>query len=233
MSNAPSEIPEPQPVTVINTERQISSIRFSPCGRFLLAAGRDAKIHRWEVSPPDAFVGEPVAAVEQTESKTNKDGKLPEPVFPELLPLSGHDEWVSTFAFHPQGERLFSADSWGRLICWRYTDEAPVPLWNIAEAHNGWIRQLAVSPDNKQLATCGMDGRIRLWSTEDGSKQSEFSAAGGDVFSLAFHPDGKSLVAGDLTGIITHWDLIEAKPVREFDAKILYKLSYIRETRRP
>ena len=90
-----------------------------------------------------------------------------------------------------------------------------------------------MSPDNKQLATCGMDGRIRLWSTEDGSKQSEFSAAGGDVFSLAFHPDGKSLVAGDLTGIITHWDLIEAKPVREFDAKILYKLSYIRETRRP
>ncbi|HQZ65899.1 MAG TPA: hypothetical protein PLY87_12510 [Planctomycetaceae bacterium] len=229
MSNAPSEFSEPQPVTVINTERQISSIRFSPCGKFLFAAGRDAKIHRWNVSPPEAPVDEPVAADEQTDPKTKKDAKLPEPVFPELPPLSGHDCWVSTFAFHPQGERLFSADTWGRLICWRYTDEAPAPLWNIADAHDGWIRQLTVSPDGKQLATCGMDGRIRIWSTEDGTKQNEFGAAGGDVFSLAFHPDGKSLVAGDLMGIITHWDLAEAKSVREFDAKIFYQLSRIQD----
>lgn len=48
-------------------------------------------------------------------------------------------------------------------------------------------------------------------------------------FSLAYHPDGKSLVAGDLMGIITHWDLAEAKPVREFDAKIFHKLSYIQD----
>ena len=229
MSNVLGEFPEPQPVTTINTERQISSIRFSPCGKFLFAAGRDAKIHRWDMSSPPALVEDAVAAADQQQAVHGEPAKPVEPVFSELSALSGHDGWVSSFAFHPQSERMFSADTWGRLICWRYLDEAPAPLWNIAAAHDGWIRQLAVSPDGGQLATCGMDGRIRLWSTEDGAKQQEFGGPGGDVFSLAFHPDGKSLVAGDLMGIITQWDLAEAMPVREFDAKFFYKLSYIQD----
>jgi WD40 repeat protein len=225
MLNEPTKFPEPQPVATIQTERQIASIRFSPCGNFLFAAGRDAKIHRWDLTRPEP----PIADASAPDNKKGGTAPPPEPVFPELPALTGHDGWVSSIVVASQGERLISADSWGRLICWRYTDKMPVPIWNVADAHDGWIRQLAVGPDGQQLATCGMDGRIRLWSTDDGTKQRELGGPGGDVFSLAFHPDGKSLVAGDLKGIITQWDLAEGKPVRDFDAKIFYKLSYIQD----
>ncbi len=43
-----------------------------------------------------------------------------------------------------------------------------------------------------------------------------------DVYSVAFHPDGKSLVSGDIKGTIIHWDLESAKPIRRFEADVLY-----------
>ena len=67
----PNEQPNPQPpkpVTVIKTERQISSIRFSPDGKFLFAAGRDAKIHRWDLSQPQPPI-EPAAELNKKNSK--------------------------------------------------------------------------------------------------------------------------------------------------------------------
>ena len=84
----------PKPVTVITTERQISSIRFSPDGKLLFAAGRDGTIHRWDLSQPQM-------PVEEAADAKKKNTKPPEPVFSELPSLSGHDGWVSQIALHP------------------------------------------------------------------------------------------------------------------------------------
>jgi WD40 repeat protein len=212
----------PQPFTVIPTERQIASIRFSPDGKFLFAAGRDGNIHHWDFSQPQT-------AVEEAADPKPKDNKPPLPVIPALLPLSGHDGWVTQIAFHPTQPWLISADSWGRLIGWRLDAETPQPAWNVPAAHDGWIRQIAVSSDGERVATCGLDKAIRLWSTVDGKQLKEFTGLGEDIYSLAFHPDGKSLVSGDLKGIVQQWDLAEGKVVRQFDASILYLLSQIQD----
>ncbi len=209
----------PKPFTVIPTERQIASIRFSPDGKFLFAAGRDGKIHRWDFSQPPTEVS----------LDTPKDKLPPQPVIPELPPLSGHDGWVTQIAFHPNLPLLVSADSWGRLIGWSLAGETPQPVWNVQAAHDGWIRQIALSPNGEQLATCGLDKAIHVWSTGEGKKLQEFAGPGDDVYSLAFHPNGQSLVSGDLKGIVKHWDLAEGKVVRQFDATILYMLSNIQD----
>ncbi len=209
----------PKPFTVIPTERQIASIRFSPDGKFLFAAGRDGKIHRWDFSQPPT----------EASPDAPKEKQPPQPVIPELPPLSGHDGWVSQIAFHPKGSLLFSSDSWGRLIGWSLAGEAPQPAWNVPAAHDGWIRQIALSPNGEQLATCGLDKAIRLWSTVDGKKLQEFAGQSEDVYSLAFHPDGQSLVSGDLKGIVKQWNLAEGQVVRQFDATILYLLSNIQD----
>jgi WD40 repeat protein len=186
---------EPKEIKALATKQQLGALRFSPCGKFLVGGGYDGLVHRWDVSAAD---------------------------LPELSPLEGHGGWVEGTAFQPNGELLFTADTWGRLFAWPYTVEKPEPKWKVEAAHDGWIRQLAASPDGKLLATCGIDRRVRVWSADDGSRVHDFDGHQEDVFSVCFAPDGKSLVSGDLKGVVKQWDLANGTCVRDFDARALY-----------
>ena len=53
-------------MTRIETAQQMASVRFSPCGKVLAAAGRDGLVHRWDLAafdftppPPPPTVPEP------------------------------------------------------------------------------------------------------------------------------------------------------------------------------
>ncbi len=193
---------EPKEVKVLKLDRQVTAARFSPCGDFLVGGGLDGPVLRWDVTSEET---------------------------PELSPLEGHRAWVEAYTFDPQGKHLFTADSWGELCCWEYAQENPQPIWKVDDAHNGWIRCVAVSADGKTLATCGMDQTVRLWSTQDGTKQQELVGHGEDVFRVLFHPDGKRLLSGDMKGVVKLWDLATGQCVREFDAGVLYVYRRIQE----
>lgn len=184
-----------KPIATVQAPRQLSVVRFSPCGQWLFGAGCDARVFRWQLA---------------------EDG------LKELEPMAGHHGWVDALAVEGSAGRLFSGDSWGQLSAWSYRDEQPGPVWSVAAAHDGWIRQAAVSPDGATLATCGSDGRVALWAAADGKPLHAWSDHAVDVYSLAFHPDGKSLVSGDLKGVIIHWDLATLKPLRRLDAQPMY-----------
>ncbi len=179
---------------LVKHERQLWQARFSPCGEFLIACGYDATIQRWDLSGDS----------------------------PKLMsPLLGHNGWVQTMDFQRDQKCLLTADSWGRLTCWRYAESESKPVWSNSDAHDGWIRALAVSPDGKTVATGGNGPSVKLWSTADGSLLMELPHAN-RVFSARFHPNGKSLVTGDLTGIVREWDVANAKELRQLDASVLY-----------
>ncbi len=187
---------EPKPLgTPLTYERQLCQARYSPCGRFLVASGYDATIQRWDLSqdPP---------------------AKLPQ--------LTAHNGWVQCQAFAPSGERLFTADSWGKICCWNYTEPEPRLVWSVESAHDGWIRALAVCPDGRSIATGGNDSVIRHWSADSGQPLSA-APHPGKVFSLAFHPRDKTLASGDLTGIVRQWSPDSKTVVREIDARVLYQ----------
>jgi hypothetical protein len=193
---------EPKPTgTAVEYERQLWQARYSPCGRFLIACGYDATVQRWDVSGDE---------------------------IKQLEPLSGHDGWVQCMAFHPSEDRLYTADSWGRLLCRPVADESPEPSWEVPQAHDGWVRALAVSPDGALLATGGNDKVIRIRSCRDAALESEL-ATPEKLFSLCFHPDGKSLVSGDLKGIVRQWDVESGQCARQLDASILYQLHRIQQ----
>jgi WD40 repeat protein len=197
MANDPKKPPQGfqlKPVKQLTPDRQLGTLRFSPCGKVLAAGGHDGRVRRW-VAGGDGFA--------------------------PLPPLTGHDGWVQALGFHPDARRLFSADSWGQLRCWPYAEKEPRPLWSVNPAHDGWVRGLAVSPDGKLLATCGRDRAVRLWSAESGAKVRELDA-GEDTYCVAFHPGGKSLVSGDLKGVVAHWDVEGGNRLRELEARALY-----------
>ncbi len=184
---------EPREVALIEQDRQVHAARYSPCGKFLLAGGYDGLVRRWDMTE-----------------------ELPR----ELAPVSGHDGFVQGLAFG--GDWVFTADSWGRLRCWAYSDENPKVRWEVEAAHDSWIRDLSVSSDGNMLASCGVDQVVRLWSTSDGKKQRELVGHNDDVLTIAFAPDGRSLVSGDLPGVVKSWDVANGKLRRDFDAKVLY-----------
>ncbi len=185
-------------------DRQLCQARFSPCGKFLLAAGYDRQVHRWTKADDGTFKG-------------------------TMSAFDGHDGWVQSVAFALDGGHVFSADSWGRLSCWLYAEESPEPVWSHPAALAGWIRCLTVSPDGKSVAAAGNDHVVRIWSTSDGSLQQELPDHSDDVFSVCYHPNGQALVTGDWKGTVRHWDLETGKVVRQFDGSSLYQLHRIQD----
>ncbi|MDB5389764.1 MAG: hypothetical protein JWM11_5410, partial [Planctomycetaceae bacterium] len=169
-------------------------------GKYLFAAGYDALVHRWDISAP-----EPKA----------------------LEALTGHQGWIQRIIF--AGETLLTADSWGRLIAWKYATDKPQPTWNLEQALSGWIRGIAISPDGTTVAVAGSDPATKLYSISDGKLVSELGGHPTVVFSVAFHPDGKSLATGDLKGTVRHWDLATQKVVRQIEAPLLYRLDRLQD----
>jgi WD40 repeat protein len=183
----------PKPLTQLKLfehDRELSCAKLSPCGKFAFAGGCDALVHCWDLATG------------------------------EHSTFKGHDGWLQGLAFHPDGKRMFTLDSWGRIIAWDYATGQT--LWAKADTHRGWTKGLALSADGKLLATCGVDRAVRAWSSEDGAPKGEFMGHVEDVFCVAFHPDNQSLVSGGLKGVIKHWDLASKTAKRDLDAKHLY-----------
>lgn len=191
----PEAAAEPTPTEIVITpDVQLMCVRFHPSGAWLAAAGCDGTVRRWGTT-------------------TEMPGELP--------PLTGHNGWTSWLAFSPDGKRLFSADSWGRLTAWDTTGAEPKKVWDVPAAHDGWVRKVDVAADGSAVLTCGSDGFARVWAADTGEKRAAYEC-GGPTFAAAFHPGGGQVLTGTLRGELTKWDTATGKPVGTFDAAELF-----------
>lgn len=194
---------EAKQVSQVTPAHQFYRIQFSRCGGYLLGAGFDGLIHRWQLT-----------------------GEAPA----ELPGLSGHNGWVQSLRCLSQGDLVVSTDTWGQLRCGVLASDTPaVPQWTVPQAHDGWIVDLAVSPDETLLATCGHDRMVRLWQTATGERVREIAGHDVEVFAVTFAADGKSIFSGDLTGKVKQWNVADGQLIREFDATSLHLSSRLQE----
>ena len=201
--NQSSTVPtaEKNPLT---PDVQLNCVRYSPSGHLLVGAGFDGTIRRWNLTTAMPL---------------------------ELPKLTGHNGWVSWLVFHPDSQRLFSADSWGRIIAWDIRQAEGKPLWQIPNAHDSWIRKLVLSPDGQMLASVGSDGWLRLWNSSNGAKVNEFAAGNQQpLLAVAFHPNGEELVTGSLFAQVSRWNLASGKQIGDFPATEMYLESRLQDT---
>ena len=152
---------EPKELAVVTANPQVLAARFHPSGKLLAAGGFDGRVRWWDLSTDE----------------------------PQELPaLTGHNGWVQAIAFSHDGQRLYTADSWGKLCAWDIDDGEPRLAWSLDEAHAGWLRDLDVNADGSRLVTCGRDRVVRIWAAVDGAPLFELRGHDTDVYSVRFHP---------------------------------------------
>ena len=207
-----------------SADRPLTSCRFDPQGKFLLAGAEDYDVHRWDVA-------------------TNK-----------LVTLSGHESWVRAMGFSPDGQSFYSGGYDGQLIWWPLAADKPRPVrkiaghqgwiralavhpagtlvatcgndrlvkvWNSADGklvhelagHTSHVYNVAFHPDGHGLVSCDLLGNFRHWNLDRGKLEREFSAEAlhkydtqfkadiGGARDLVFWPDGKLLAAGGMANV--------------------------------
>jgi WD40 repeat protein len=180
----------------------LTSIAFSPNGRFLASGGADQVVKVWNIA-----------------SKSEQHS------------FRGHSDWVTSVAFAKDGRAIVSASVDHSVLLWRFVeDEAThvghtrqvtavavsndgkmiasasedrtVRLWNSATGieshilvgHAGKITALAIAPDGRHIATAAQDRKIKIWDSGNGREVLNHDSAE-EVLLLAYSTDGQKLFA--------------------------------------
>ena len=171
----------------------LTTCRIDPTGRFVVAAAENFEIYRWPLAGPQS-------------ARTI---------------LHGHNSWVRSFDFSPDGRWLYSGGYDDRIGIWPLADPEPTPE-RMLVAHEGWVRWVRTSPDGSLLASCGNDNLLKLWDTRTWELVHVFKGHQRYPYAVVFHPDGKRLASFDLMGVIKEWDIASGKSTRQWEAKFMW-----------
>lgn len=175
-----------------------TSVSFSPDGKFLASCGSDGNLKLWSstdwsesrlytsslpltftaFSPDSRLIL--VAEAERVKILEVATGR-------EVAVLSGHDGFIQTARFSPDGRKIVTAGSDIRL--WRVTGQEQT----ILEGHNSTVLSAVFSPDGQIIASCGVDRSVRFWDSSTGRPLIAFTNLQRIVNALSYDPTGRTL----------------------------------------
>jgi WD40 repeat protein len=156
-------------------DKPLTCCKVDPTGQFVFAGAEDLNVYCWDIA---------------TGSKRT---------------LIGHESWVRSLDFSPDGQRLYTAGWDGQLRYWSVNAGQPESMHTI-QAHRGFARWIQTSPCGRMLATCGNDRFIRVWDEATGQQMIELSGHDRHPYAVCFHPTDGMLVSQDLLGTVFVWD---------------------------
>lgn len=182
-----------------------------------LATARElaaAAVNNLEVDPERSLL----LALQSAATTSEVDGTiLPESIealhhslvaSPIRLTLRGHDMWVISTAYSPDGKSLATIGRDGTTILWdvRSGKEISRLQGGTAVTDAFGTQRLAFHPEKSQLAIADSD-LIKIWDLPSGKLITTLSGHAGDVWAIEFSPDGKRLAGGGVDGTARIWDI--------------------------
>ena len=164
----------------------VTSVAFSPDGKWLAAGTGEVQEHRGEIILWDVASGKEIRTI-----RSQQKGAL-------------------IVAFSPDGKRLAAGCLEGGLKLWDPTSGKDVLTFG---GRKEGATTLAFSPDGKWLASATGEETVKVWTAATGEEVLCLKPPGEKndrfVYSVAFSPDGKRLAAGDRDGVVRVWKLAE------------------------
>lgn len=207
----------------------ISSVAFSPGGKYAASGSYDKTIRLWDVG-------------------TGREVRV----------FEGHSNWVKSAVFSPDGKYILSGNYmdinnlklWdittgkeaanfkghtnmgkvsslafspdGRLIIYGSSDTLRLREVSTGDeiksftGHSKAVTSVAFSPDGKYVLSGSEDNDIKLWEVSEGKEIKTFRGHTDEVFSVCFSPDGKYVLSGSRDNTLKLWDISSGRVIRTF-----------------
>ncbi|OAX35682.1 WD40 repeat-like protein [Rhizopogon vinicolor AM-OR11-026] len=136
------------------------------------------------------------------------------PAFTNIHTLSISQEKISSVAISPSGEWLaFGARRLGQLLVWEWQSESYILK---QQGHYFDMNTLAYAPDGQTIATGGDDGKLKVWSVQNGFCFVTFSEHTAPITDITFAKHGSVLFSASLDGTVRAFDLVRYRNFRTF-----------------
>jgi len=203
----------------------VSSLKFTPDGKYLISGCYDRSIKMWDVATGSeirTFSGhiDCVSSIDISAdgkylvSAANKDNLKLWDLYTgkELMNFTGHVFDVKCVVFSPDGKRIASA-AWDQSAC-IWDVKTGKAIYNIIPS-DGYNYAISFSPDGNQIIFGGEKGVIHVCDAATGNEINKLKGHKSSIYSLSFSKDGSKILSTSYDKTIIVWNAKNGKKIQK------------------